>query len=71
MTYFGMKVVISNNVPKNEAFILPPWFGECKVIDGVMHRYRRTETRNGESRPVYSPLTDEEKRSFAVIKNLS
>ena len=71
MTYFGMKVVISNNVPKNEAFILPPWFGECKVIDGVMQRYRRTETRNGESRPVYSPLTDEEKRSFAVIKNLS
>ena len=68
MESFGMNIVTSSAIPDNTVFAVPPWVHECRIIGGVAVRYRGTETKDGKTRKVYSPLTESELKHFAVLK---
>lgn len=67
MNYFGMNLQESDAVPPNKIYALPPWIGECRIIAGVAVRFRGKETKGGETRNIFSPLTEDELKQIAVL----
>ena len=70
MEIFGLKVKVVEGMPKDTVMVAPPWVNEVRILGDVAVRFRGVAYKDGKTYKQFSPLTEDEIKHFAVIKNL-
>lgn len=67
----GINFITNESVSPDQILVALPWAHEVRIVANVPVRMRGTYEKDGKTYQRFSPLTEDELRQFAMIKNLS